>query len=87
MLVSAYGPGSEKVETERDFNVHHELWLSSSFTDQPGEQNLNFDISHDLEQLVQFHTRIPDCLGDMPNILDLFSQLPTLQLKRSFSLC
>ena len=55
-----------------DFNVHHQLWLSSSFTDQPGEQAFNFAILRDLEQLVQFPTCIPDRLGDMPNILDIF---------------
>ena len=55
-----------------DFNVHHQLWLSSSFTDQPGEQAFNFAILHDLEQLVQHPTRIPDRPGDTPNILDLF---------------
>ena len=55
-----------------DFNVHHQLWLSSSFTDQTGDQTFNFAIPHDLEQLVQLPTRIPDRLGDTPNILDLF---------------
>ena len=45
-----------------DFNIHHQLWLSSSFTEQPDEQGFNFTILHDLEQLVQFPTRIPDCL-------------------------
>ena len=55
-----------------DFNVHHQLWLSSSFTDQPGEQAFSFAILNDLEQLVQHPTRIPDRLGDTPNILDLF---------------
>ena len=55
-----------------DFNVHNQLWLSSFFTDQPGEQTFNFAILHDLEQMVQFPTRIPDRLEDTPNILDLF---------------
>ena len=55
-----------------DFNVHHQQWLSSTFTDQPGEQAFNFAILHDLEQLVQHPTRIPDCFGDMSNILDIF---------------
>ncbi|MPC41751.1 hypothetical protein E2C01_035355 [Portunus trituberculatus] len=48
------------------------LWLSSPFTDHPGELAIDFAILHDLEQLVQHFTRIPDRLGDMPNILDLF---------------
>ena len=55
-----------------DFNVHHQLCLSSSFNDQPGEQAFNFVSLHDLEQLVKHPTRIPDHSGDMPNILDLF---------------
>ena len=51
-----------------DFNVHHQLWLSSNFTDQPGEHAFNFAILNDLEQLVQLPTRVPDRLGDTPNI-------------------
>ncbi|MPC85353.1 hypothetical protein E2C01_080123 [Portunus trituberculatus] len=56
----------------RDFNVHHQLWLSSPFTEHPGELALNFGILQDLERLVQHPTSIPDRLGDTPNILDLF---------------
>ncbi len=55
-----------------DFNVHHQLWLSSSFTEKPGEHAYNFALLNDLEQLVQHPTYIPDCLGDRTNILDLF---------------
>ncbi|MPC32612.1 hypothetical protein E2C01_025932 [Portunus trituberculatus] len=55
-----------------DFNVHHQLWLSSPFTDHPGELTFNFAILHDLEQLVQHLTRNPDSLEDTPDILDLF---------------
>ncbi|KAK3884497.1 hypothetical protein Pcinc_011235 [Petrolisthes cinctipes] len=55
-----------------DFNIHHRLWLSSPFTDPPGEQAFIFSILNDLEQLIQYPTRIPDRLGDQPNILDLF---------------
>ncbi len=55
-----------------DFNVHHQLWLSYSFTDQPGEHAYNFALLNDLELLVQHPTRIPDRLGNRPNILDLF---------------
>ncbi|MPC33958.1 hypothetical protein E2C01_027329 [Portunus trituberculatus] len=58
-----------------DFNVHHQLWLSSPFTDHPGELPFNFAILHHLEQLVQHPTRILDRLRDMPNILDLFLSL------------
>ena len=67
-----------------DFNVHHQLKLSSSFTDQSGEQAFNFAILHDLKQMVQFPTRIPDRLGDMPNILDfLTSNLSASSVKLS----
>ena len=55
-----------------DFNVPHHQWLSSSFTDQPGEQAFSFAILHDLEQLVQHPTRVPDRLGAPPNLLNLF---------------
>src|ERR1700755_888472 len=55
-----------------DFNVHHRQWLSSSSHDTAGERAFIFSIQNDLEQLVQLPTRIPDRLGDEPNILDLF---------------
>ncbi|KAG0709979.1 hypothetical protein GWK47_023744 [Chionoecetes opilio] len=69
--ISSHFPLAE-ISILGDFNVHHQLWLSSSFTDQPGEQAYNFSILQDLEHLVQHPTRIPDRLGDTPNILDLF---------------
>ena len=43
-----------------DFNVHHQLWLSSSFTDHLGKLAFNFAILHELQQLVQHSTHIPD---------------------------
>ncbi|KAL7636546.1 UNVERIFIED_CONTAM: hypothetical protein RMT77_013321 [Armadillidium vulgare] len=55
-----------------DFNVHHRQWLSYSSHDPAGELAYNFSIQNNLEQLVQLPTRIPDRLGDEPNILDLF---------------
>ncbi|KAL7632739.1 UNVERIFIED_CONTAM: hypothetical protein RMT77_016940 [Armadillidium vulgare] len=55
-----------------DFNVHHRQWLSSSSHDPAGELAFNFSIQNNLEQLVHLPTRIPDSLGDEPNILDLF---------------
>ncbi|MPC51445.1 hypothetical protein E2C01_045289 [Portunus trituberculatus] len=62
-----------------DFDFYHQLWLSSpfidhpgDFTDHPGELAFNFVIFHDLDQLMQHPTRIPDRLGDNPNILDFF---------------
>ncbi|MPC41444.1 hypothetical protein E2C01_035035 [Portunus trituberculatus] len=55
-----------------DFNFHHQLWLSYPFTNHAGELAFNFAILHDLEQLMQYPTRIPDRLGDTPNLLHLF---------------
>ncbi|KAL7634069.1 UNVERIFIED_CONTAM: hypothetical protein RMT77_015397 [Armadillidium vulgare] len=55
-----------------DFNVHHHQWLSSSSHHPDGELIFNFSIQNNLEQLVHLPTRIPDRLGDEPNILDLF---------------
>ena len=63
---------SAEISILGDFNVHHQLWLSSNFTDQPGEHAYTFYLTSGLEQLVQHPTRIPDRLGDTPNILDLF---------------
>ena len=62
----------EEISILGDFNVHHQVWLSSPFTDHPGELAYNFAILHELEQLVQHLTRIHDRLGDTSNILDLF---------------
>ncbi|MPC61708.1 hypothetical protein E2C01_055782 [Portunus trituberculatus] len=62
----------EDISIFGDFNVHHQVWLFSPFTDHRGELAFKFGIFHDLEQLVQHPTRIPDCLGDTPSILDLF---------------
>ncbi|MPC43228.1 hypothetical protein E2C01_036868 [Portunus trituberculatus] len=55
-----------------DFKIHHQLWFSSPVIDHRGEPAFNFAILHDLEQQTQHPARIPDCLGDTPNILDLF---------------
>ncbi|MPC60064.1 hypothetical protein E2C01_054100 [Portunus trituberculatus] len=32
-----------------DINDHHQLWLSSPYTDHPGEPAFNFAILHDLQ--------------------------------------
>ena len=61
-----------KISILEDFNIHHKFWLSFFLTDQPGKQIFNFAILNDIEQLVQLPTRVPDRLGDKPNILDLF---------------
>ncbi|MPC60969.1 hypothetical protein E2C01_055031 [Portunus trituberculatus] len=55
-----------------DFNIHHQLWLFSPFTDHPCELACNFSTLYDLEQLMQHPTGIPGCLGDTPNIFYLF---------------
>ncbi|MPC67379.1 hypothetical protein E2C01_061554 [Portunus trituberculatus] len=38
------------ISTRGDFNVHHQFWLSSPFTDYLGELAFNFAILHDLDQ-------------------------------------
>ncbi|MPC43292.1 hypothetical protein E2C01_036936 [Portunus trituberculatus] len=65
-------PSGEGTTNVPRYNVHHQLWLSSPFTDYPGELAFYFAILHDLEQLVEHSNSIPDRLGDTPNILDLF---------------
>ena len=56
-----------------DFNVHHKDRLTySGGTDRPGELCCNFSISHDLTQIVNFPTQIPDCDSHSPALLDLF---------------
>ncbi|XP_026320838.1 uncharacterized protein LOC113230944 [Hyposmocoma kahamanoa] len=54
-----------------DFNAHHELWLSSSKTDHAGRTAHAFALTHDLTQLVNQPTRIPDIVGHAPSLLDL----------------
>ncbi|MPC52446.1 hypothetical protein E2C01_046315 [Portunus trituberculatus] len=61
-----------KISVLGDFNVHHQIWLSSPFTDHHGKLAFNFAILHDLEQLVQHSFRILDRLVYTLNILDLF---------------
>ena len=46
-------------------------------TNNLGELVFNFAVLHDLEQQVRHPIHIRDCLGDMPNILDIFLH-PTL---------
>ena len=56
-----------------DFNVHHKDWLTySGGTDRSGELSYNFSISSDLNQMVNFPTRIPDCDSHSPALLELF---------------
>ena len=55
------------------FNIHQKDWLTySSETDQPGELCYNFSVSDDLTQMVNFHTRIPDCDSHSPDLLNFF---------------
>lgn len=55
----------------RYFSVRRQLWLSSSFTDQPSGQVYSFAFFSDLEQMVQ-HPYILGSVGDTPNIFDVF---------------
>ena len=62
---------SANVSVFGDFNVHHKDWLTySGGTDGPGELCYNFSISNNLTQIVNFHTRIPDCDSHSPALLD-----------------
>lgn len=55
-------------------------------TNQPGEQAYTFALLTDLVQLVQHPTRIPDHLGDTPNLLDLFlTSAPSAYCVKLFS--
>lgn len=64
---------SAKIFVFGDFNVHHSNWLKfSNGIDLPGQSCYNFALSHDLSQIVEFPTRIPDCQAHRPALLDLF---------------
>ncbi|MPC44111.1 hypothetical protein E2C01_037775 [Portunus trituberculatus] len=43
----------EDISIPGDFNVYHQLWLSSPSADHPAELAFSFAIIHDLEQLVR----------------------------------
>ncbi|MPC48268.1 hypothetical protein E2C01_042036 [Portunus trituberculatus] len=66
-------PASESPSGEGTINVP---WSDCSPGSDPKcHDTFNFFFTHFCnfrEQLVQHPTRIPDCLGDTPNILDLF---------------
>ena len=56
-----------------DFNVHHVQWLvHSNHTDNVGVECYNFSLAHELSQIVNFPTRIPDSPNQFPSLLDLF---------------
>ena len=56
-----------------DFNAHHSDWLTySNGINVPGEYSYNFAISHDLVQVVNCPTRIPDGNTTASSLLDLF---------------
>ena len=53
------------------FNVHHKDWLNYfGGTDKSGELCYIFSISHDLTQIINFPTQIPDCDSHSPALLD-----------------
>ncbi|MPC87602.1 hypothetical protein E2C01_082468 [Portunus trituberculatus] len=56
-------PKLDVASIDLHFNVHHKLWLSSPFTDHPGELAFNFAILHDLEQLNPPKRRCLWCFG------------------------
>ncbi|MPC11553.1 hypothetical protein E2C01_004221 [Portunus trituberculatus] len=63
------------VYVHNDLTCYHALAPPSGFDlidDYHCELAFDFAILHDLEQLVQHPTRIPDRLGNTPNIPDLF---------------
>ena len=56
-----------------DFNVHHKDWLPNhNLTDQAGRDAHAFAVSHDLTQMVNFITRVPDNARHNPSTLALF---------------
>ena len=64
---------SDYVFVFRDFNIHHNYWLTySGGTNRPGELCYNFSISNDLTHIANFPTQIPDCDSHSPALLDLF---------------
>ena len=56
-----------------DFNVHYKDWPTySGGTDRSGKLCYNFSNSNDLNQVVNFPTRFPDCDSHSPALLDFF---------------
>ena len=63
-----------------DFNIHNNSWLSFSGNTNPaGLECEAFATTHNLTQLIDFPTRIPDNIDHNPHTLDLFlTNLPHL---------
>ena len=56
-----------------DFNVHNKDWLTfSNKITREGLECQNFAIAHNLTQLIDFPTRIPDVEDHFQSLLDLF---------------
>ena len=56
-----------------DFSIHYKDWLTySDGADRPVELCYNFSISNELTQMVNFPTRILDCVSHSPALLDFF---------------
>ena len=62
---------SANVFVSGDFNVHHKDWLTYSGGTDRLVNSYNFSISNDLNQMVNFPTRTPDCDSHSPALLDL----------------
>ena len=61
------------VSVFRDFNVHHEDWLTYSCgTDRPGKLSYNFSVSKDLTKMVNFPTCIPDSDTHSSEFISIF---------------
>ena len=55
-----------------DFNIHHKYWLTYfGGTAKTGELCYNFSISHNLTQMVNFPTQIPDFNSHSTTLLNL----------------
>ena len=56
-----------------DFNVHRRNWFTySGGTDRFGELSYNFSITNDLTQMLNFSTKILDCVSHHPARLEFF---------------
>ena len=65
-----------------DLNILHKDWLTySGETDRSGELCYNFSISNDVNQMVNFPIKMPDCDLYSPALLDFFCLMLVLALQ------